>query len=231
MRKGENKRQAILDVAEKLFYAKGYEATSVQDIIDVLGTSKGSLYHHFESKETLLTTLCAQKAEDAAQRAQQAAEGESEPLARLGVLLMHMLPAAKEDRRFLVLLLPLTEKAEGAAVCAGYDAAVRQAFTPLLQEQLDACVKADVIGVPDNPFLAELVACMMCELWHKMAAQTLHDLHQGENLEVGTLLDVVNLYRYALEGILNAPLGSLLLVDLEEAAESLQAVMNHLKIA
>lgn len=48
MRKGDAKRQAILDVAEKLFYSKGYEATTVQDILDVLETSKGSFYHHFE---------------------------------------------------------------------------------------------------------------------------------------------------------------------------------------
>ena len=39
MRKGDAKRQAILDVAEKLFYSKGYEATTVQDILDVLETS------------------------------------------------------------------------------------------------------------------------------------------------------------------------------------------------
>lgn len=60
MRKGDEKRQAILDVAEKLFYTKGYEATSVQDILDVLDTSKGSFYHHFESKEQVLGhPLCA----------------------------------------------------------------------------------------------------------------------------------------------------------------------------
>ena len=57
MRKGDEKRQAILDVAEKLFYTKGYEATSVQDILDVLDTSKGSFYHHFESKEQVSNIL------------------------------------------------------------------------------------------------------------------------------------------------------------------------------
>ena len=37
MRKGDAKRQAILDVAEKLFYSKGYEAPTVQDILDAVG--------------------------------------------------------------------------------------------------------------------------------------------------------------------------------------------------
>lgn len=54
----------ILDVALQLFMQKGYEHTSVQDIIDNLGgLSKGAIYHHFKSKEDILIAatdqLCA----------------------------------------------------------------------------------------------------------------------------------------------------------------------------
>ena len=45
----------ILDVAFRLFMEKGYEHTSIQDIIDNLGgLSKGAIYHHFKSKEDIL---------------------------------------------------------------------------------------------------------------------------------------------------------------------------------
>ena len=44
----------ILDVAYRLFMEKGYEHTSIQDIIDHLGgLSKGAIYHHFKSKEEI----------------------------------------------------------------------------------------------------------------------------------------------------------------------------------
>ena len=44
----------ILDVAYRLFMEKGYEHTSLQDIIDHLGgLSKGAIYHHFKSKEEI----------------------------------------------------------------------------------------------------------------------------------------------------------------------------------
>ena len=36
MRRGDDRRQALLDTAERLFYARGYEQTSVQDILDEL---------------------------------------------------------------------------------------------------------------------------------------------------------------------------------------------------
>ena len=45
----------ILSVAFRLFMEKGYEHTSIQDIIDNLGgLSKGAIYHHFKSKEDIL---------------------------------------------------------------------------------------------------------------------------------------------------------------------------------
>ncbi len=50
--------QLILDVAFHLFMEKGYEHTSIQDIIDKLGgLSKGAIYHHFKSKEDILVAV------------------------------------------------------------------------------------------------------------------------------------------------------------------------------
>lgn len=48
----------ILDVAYRLFMEKGYESTSIQDILDHLGgLSKGAIYHHFKSKEDILEAV------------------------------------------------------------------------------------------------------------------------------------------------------------------------------
>lgn len=48
----------ILDVAYRLFMEKGYEHTSIQDIIDNLGgLSKGAIYHHFKSKDEILVAV------------------------------------------------------------------------------------------------------------------------------------------------------------------------------
>lgn len=48
----------ILDTAYRLFLEKGYEYTSIQDIINNLGgLSKGAIYHHFKSKEDILEAV------------------------------------------------------------------------------------------------------------------------------------------------------------------------------
>lgn len=48
----------ILDTAERLFTEKGYDHTSLQDIIDQTGLSKGAIYHHFASKEDIFCSVC-----------------------------------------------------------------------------------------------------------------------------------------------------------------------------
>lgn len=51
----EETRKLIVQTARRLFIEKGYEHTSIQDIIDHLGgLSKGAIYHHFKSKEDIM---------------------------------------------------------------------------------------------------------------------------------------------------------------------------------
>ena len=52
-----NTRGRIISAAWKLFYEQGYEDTTVEDIVFESGTSKGSFYHYFDGKDTLLGTL------------------------------------------------------------------------------------------------------------------------------------------------------------------------------
>ncbi len=51
------RRDAILDVAEQLIRTKGYERTSIQDVQDALGVSRGAIYHYFDSKSALLEAV------------------------------------------------------------------------------------------------------------------------------------------------------------------------------
>ncbi len=52
-----NTRSRIVNAAWKLFYEQGYENTTVEEIIEVSHTSKGSFYHYFDGKDALLGTL------------------------------------------------------------------------------------------------------------------------------------------------------------------------------
>ena len=55
--KSRNTREKIIDAAWKLFYRRGYDDTTVEEIIEESGTSRGSFYHYFQGKDALLSTL------------------------------------------------------------------------------------------------------------------------------------------------------------------------------
>jgi AcrR family transcriptional regulator len=51
------RQQELLQIAADLFADRGYAATTVRDIADAAGILSGSLYHHFDSKESMIDTI------------------------------------------------------------------------------------------------------------------------------------------------------------------------------
>ncbi len=51
------RREELLDCAQALFLARGYEATTINEVIAKAGVSKGAFYHYFTSKEAMLEAL------------------------------------------------------------------------------------------------------------------------------------------------------------------------------
>ena len=59
------RREAFLDVAQRLVQTKGYEAMSIQDVLVELEASKGAFYHYFDSKQALLEAVVERFADGA----------------------------------------------------------------------------------------------------------------------------------------------------------------------
>jgi AcrR family transcriptional regulator len=64
VRKGE-----ILDAAERLFAEKSYDRTTINDMLEAVGISKGAFYHYFKSKEDVLDAVIERWGETRAQTA------------------------------------------------------------------------------------------------------------------------------------------------------------------
>ena len=52
-----NTKGKIVSAAWQLFYRQGYDDTTIDEIVDASGTSRGSFYHYFEGKDALLSSL------------------------------------------------------------------------------------------------------------------------------------------------------------------------------
>ncbi|MBC9731783.1 TetR/AcrR family transcriptional regulator [Nocardioides marmotae] len=54
---GTDRRRELLSIAAELFADKGFKNTTVRDIADAAGILSGSLYHHFDSKESMVDEI------------------------------------------------------------------------------------------------------------------------------------------------------------------------------
>ncbi|MFC7677579.1 TetR/AcrR family transcriptional regulator [Paenibacillus sp. GCM10028914] len=57
VKEAEERINEILDAADELFFQKGFDGTSTNDILAKVGIARGTLYHHFKSKEDIMDAL------------------------------------------------------------------------------------------------------------------------------------------------------------------------------
>ena len=76
----EERKNEILDVAEELFAEKGFDNASTNDIINRIGIARGTLYHHFGSKEEILDAIVERMTGEGISRAKAIVADKSIPL-------------------------------------------------------------------------------------------------------------------------------------------------------
>lgn len=63
----QERRSELIEAAQKLFYARGYECTSVSNIVKHVGVAQGTFYHYFASKEEVLEAMAQRMFDDFAE--------------------------------------------------------------------------------------------------------------------------------------------------------------------
>lgn len=80
VKEADIRKNEILDAAAVLFAEKGFDDTSVTDIMDAVGIAKGTLYHHFKSKESIMDALIERQISALLSAAGKIAEDKSIPV-------------------------------------------------------------------------------------------------------------------------------------------------------
>ena len=215
MRKGEEKRQELLSAAEKLFCAKGYEGTSVQDILNVAEMSKGGFYHHFASKEDVIKALCARRAERALAYTEDALSKAESSMGRINAVLRGFMPLRREESTFVAMLRPVMNTPEGRAIAMTYQDALETVFLPLLKAEIAAAAAVGVVCPPMKD-AESMILNLVNHCWMQAVANQIDQLD---------MLNLLSKYRRAVEVLLDAPYGSVEIVRVEEMDE----VFNRMK--
>lgn len=217
MKKGEDRRQLLIDTAEKLFYAKGYEQTSVQDILDELHFSKGGFYHHFESKFALLEAICTQRAQQCCEAARTAVEQcEGSAPDKINALFKTSGIWQSDSMDFISLLIRVAYREDGALMREKMKQRQLELILPILERVIHEGVREGVFFVPRGGGMAAMIFRLGAQLSDEIAF-ILHGAKQ-EQEALGAIAEKLNLYRYAIERLLGAPYGSIILLDMSDLA-------------
>jgi AcrR family transcriptional regulator len=101
----EVRKNEILDAAEKLFAAKGFEKATVNDILEKTGIAKGTFYYYFKSKEDALDAIIKRRIDEFMARVQAiAADRRIKIPAKLLSVIMALKPQNPKQRKFKTVL-------------------------------------------------------------------------------------------------------------------------------
>jgi AcrR family transcriptional regulator len=106
--RGEATRSQLIAVATRLFAAQGYEDTSIDAVLREAGVSRGSLYHHFASKEALFEAVLEDVEAKVGERTLAATAGADGPVAALRAGCLEWIRVAGDPvvRRILLIDAP-----------------------------------------------------------------------------------------------------------------------------
>ncbi len=169
----EVRRSELLDSAQKLFLAQGYERTTVNDVIDDAGVSKGGFYHHFKAKEDLLEALAARLAQESIKRFRDVLEKPGlDGLARLNAFFARGRKVKKQDADSLVATFqPLLDPDHTLLYQRIYSAMV-SVVAPVLAGIIEQGKRERIFKVSDAQAAAEIILQISSTNSNAMAALT-----------------------------------------------------------
>ncbi len=202
------KRNEILDVARQLVYSKGYEAMSIQDILDVSKISKGAFYHYFDSKQDLLDGLVGRMMDEADQVMTPVLEAENLPAIEKMKLYFDKGSRWKVDQKpFMLNLMRIWYDDANALIRHKHEAAFVKFFSPKLAKIIRQGIAEGVFSTKYPDQFADTMLGVSRGFEDKIVSLVLSDHPPPDALEQLEL--IVGAYYESLERILGAPAGSL----------------------
>lgn len=228
MKKGDLKRIQILDAAEKLFFERGYDRTSVQDILDALSMSKGGFYHYFDAKETVLKEISERRALTHFEKLNtELYAGRRNPIDRLNLLLSLTNLFEAEDARFAALMLKLCYLDGDAAIRDHRRRILIDRLMPHVRNVIEEGVQDGSLHTRHPEALGRLVLLLACDVNDEACAILAAEPDNPDCML--RILEMLNAYRDSVETLTGAPFGSLELFDAGRLVHAWQAAISELK--
>ena len=160
MKKGERRKQELLKIAYGMFISRGYENTSVDDIIEAAGIAKGTYYYHFESKEQTLEAVIGMMIDQEAEAARQVLRSDAPVPQKIAGIIASLRPGQEE--------LPIEGalmKPENALMHAKIKRRLLETVLPLLSEVVEEGIAQGVFACDNIPERVRMLLVICNEIF------------------------------------------------------------------
>jgi AcrR family transcriptional regulator len=206
------RREAFLDVAQRLIQTKGYEQMSIQDVLDQLETSKGSLYHYFDSKQALLDGVVERFGEAAIAAVHPILADPDLPALRKLERVMREIAEIKAEQKDLVLAILEVWNSDGNALVREKLRELAAArLGPILTSIIRQGVDEGVIESTSPEETAMVVLCLLQGYQDLVSKQFL--ARRSGAITFADVMRTHAAFTEAFERILDVPRGSVVLTD------------------
>ena len=157
--KPEERRSQLLDCAQELFFGRGYEDTTITDIMTAASVSKGGFYHHFKSKEELLLGVFERIVEQAASDLRPLSEDTSgSALERLKGLFEERHRQIKQSANAgQNAAFDALHRDENAGLYVRFTRALEIAIAPIYAKIIQDGIEEGIFDLPDSFAAADLI--------------------------------------------------------------------------
>jgi AcrR family transcriptional regulator len=202
----------FLDIARQLFFQKGYEKTSVNDIIEKIGVAKGTFYHYFKSKEDLLDQLVNQFAKKSVLEVEKMMERkEMNAVERMNLFFISIRDLKVENKELMEMLMKTIYKDENLILRHKIFKRSAEVLTPPFAEIIKQGREEGHFHSPDPRETAEIIFMMAFSMNEVVVGLLLDAEEKPGNIDL--IEQKIKVFEKSVERILGAPEGSFRMVE------------------
>jgi len=212
VKKHDVRKNELINVAQNMFYRKGYEHTSVAAIIDAVGIAKGTFYHYFKSKEDLLDQIIKRQADIIDQIINRVAnDTDINAVEKINRVFSLISQYKAEEKEVMIMVSKALHKDENLILRDKMVKSRIKTVAPKLAEIINQGISERMFNTGPAEHIAEILLYLPIHVWDDIARafQNREPNHEMKN----TIIKKYNTCENAMARILGVQEGAIKIVD------------------
>jgi AcrR family transcriptional regulator len=224
----ELRKTEIINTTKTLFFQKGYDNTTIQDIIDTLGIAKGTFYYYFKSKEDLLDEIVDLMTTELSLRLQPIIKSKKNAIEKMNdVFRISTAYKVENIELFLVILKTLYRDDNLLLRDKMFQGSIKK-NSPIISKIVKQGIKEKVFNTAYPDSMGEIMINLGRNI-NEAICKALINMQEAPEVLCDRMAQTMQMYQEMIERILGAPKGSMKIYVPGEFEEIVQSFVKRIQ--